>query len=184
MARKIIRPRSAAPEAPPVAPAAEAPQKLVKVSPKDVKAAKAARAAKPTLNRSAFIRSQPATMTAAEVVARGKTAGLSFRTNLVYEVRRTANRKAGIGPTGSNAQKGPGRHPKAHALGNVHGGHGPPRRPMASTVSRASSVTSSGSSSISVSGERGPFSKRFADSRSSPRAFRALAGDDHRPSGV
>jgi hypothetical protein len=43
-----------------------------------------------TPNKSDFIRSQPATLSAAEVVAKAKTAGVTILPGLVYEVRRKA----------------------------------------------------------------------------------------------
>jgi hypothetical protein len=46
-------------------------------------------------SKSDFIRSQPATLSAAEVVAKAKTAGITFSPQLVYNVRN-----------GSKAQKG------------------------------------------------------------------------------
>jgi hypothetical protein len=46
-------------------------------------------------NRSDFIRSLPASMPAAEVVAKGAEAGLTFKAGLVYEVRRADLKRAG-----------------------------------------------------------------------------------------
>ncbi|HXX66092.1 MAG TPA: hypothetical protein VEK07_02865 [Polyangiaceae bacterium] len=46
--------------------------------------------AKKTINKSDFIRQQPDSMSAAEVVAKAKAEGLAIRPGLVYEVRRTA----------------------------------------------------------------------------------------------
>jgi hypothetical protein len=46
-------------------------------------------------SKSDFIRSQPSTMSAAEVVAKGKAAGIKILPGLVYEVRRTAKAKKG-----------------------------------------------------------------------------------------
>ena len=43
-----------------------------------------------TANKSDFIRSQPATLSAAEVVAKGKAEGVTILPGLVYEVRRKA----------------------------------------------------------------------------------------------
>src|SRR5580700_7429528 len=43
-----------------------------------------------TSNKSDFIRSQPTTLSAAEVVAKAKTAGVKILPGLVYEVRRKA----------------------------------------------------------------------------------------------
>jgi hypothetical protein len=53
-------------------------------------------AAKP--NKSDFIRKQPATMSAAEVVKKAKAQGLDLRAGLVYEVRRMAKVKTGGAP--------------------------------------------------------------------------------------
>jgi hypothetical protein len=46
-------------------------------------------------SKSAFIRSQPSLLSAAEVVAKGKAAGVTILPGLVYEVRRTAKLKKG-----------------------------------------------------------------------------------------
>ncbi len=82
-------------------------------------------------NRSDFIRSLPVTMTAGEVVKKGAEAGLTFRTNLVYEVRRVMKKRQwgnSYKPPVNGARRGPGRPPsKSPAIGQVHGGHGPPR---------------------------------------------------------
>jgi hypothetical protein len=52
-------------------------------------------AAKKTLiNNSEFIRLQPSTLSAADVVRKGKGAGLSISPGLVYEVRRKAKKAA------------------------------------------------------------------------------------------
>ncbi len=125
MARKIIRPRSyVAPEAPPaaptapVAPIAEAPQVLVKTSARAVKEAKKAKEKPPATNRSAFIRSLPVAISAGDVVTKGADAGLTFRSNLVYEVRRAMKAKSG-------APKGPGRPPKTSAVQHSHVAHTP-----------------------------------------------------------
>jgi hypothetical protein len=49
---------------------------------------------KPTLSKSDFIRQQPSSLSAAEVVAKAKTAGLTFASVLVYKVRgRTKTKK-------------------------------------------------------------------------------------------
>lgn len=45
------------------------------------------------INKSQFIRSQPTTLSAAEVVAKAKAAGTTIRPGLVYEVRRAAKAK-------------------------------------------------------------------------------------------
>jgi hypothetical protein len=47
-----------------------------------------------TPNKSDFIRSQPATLSAAEVVAKGKADGVTILPGLVYEVRRKAKAPA------------------------------------------------------------------------------------------
>lgn len=52
-----------------------------------------AKTPKKTPNKSDFIRSQPATLSAAEVVAKGKTEGVTILPGLVYEVRRKARAK-------------------------------------------------------------------------------------------
>jgi hypothetical protein len=52
---------------------------------------------KPTPNKSDFIRQQPATMSAKEVVAKAKAAGMMFAPVLVYKVRgRAKSKKAPI----------------------------------------------------------------------------------------
>jgi hypothetical protein len=50
---------------------------------------------KTTQSKSDFIRQQPATLSAAEVVAKAKAAGVTILLGLVYEVRRTAKAKKG-----------------------------------------------------------------------------------------
>jgi len=47
------------------------------------------------LSKSDFIRSQPATLSAADVVAKGKAAGVKFSSQLVYKVRGRASAKKG-----------------------------------------------------------------------------------------
>jgi hypothetical protein len=44
-------------------------------------------------SKSGFIRQQPATMSAAEIIAKAKATGLTIRPGLVYEVRRAAKAK-------------------------------------------------------------------------------------------
>jgi hypothetical protein len=51
-------------------------------------------AKKTALNKSAFIRSQPAAMSTAEVIASGKAQGLKISSSLVYMVRGRAGAKA------------------------------------------------------------------------------------------
>ena len=48
---------------------------------------------KPTPNKSDFIRSQPTSMSAAEIVAKAKAAGINFAPVLVYKVRGRAKTK-------------------------------------------------------------------------------------------
>ena len=50
---------------------------------------------KTSISNSAFIRLQPSTMSAAEVVAKAKAAGITIRPGLIYEVRRAAKAKKG-----------------------------------------------------------------------------------------
>jgi hypothetical protein len=47
-------------------------------------------------NRSDFIRAQPATLTPADIVAKGKAQGLKFGRSLVYMVRGAATAKKGV----------------------------------------------------------------------------------------
>jgi hypothetical protein len=51
---------------------------------------------KPSISKSDFIRNQPNTMSAAEVVAKAKDAGMTIRPGLIYEVRRAAKAKRGV----------------------------------------------------------------------------------------
>jgi hypothetical protein len=52
-------------------------------------------AKKTSISKSEFIRLQPSTLSAAEVVTKGKAAGLTILPGLVYEVRRMAKAKKG-----------------------------------------------------------------------------------------
>ncbi len=61
---------------------------------------------------SAFIRSQPATMKASEVVAAAAKAGITITAGLVYSVRQAAKKKAGKAPS-TPAGKRRGRPPAA-----------------------------------------------------------------------
>jgi hypothetical protein len=47
-------------------------------------------------SKSAFIRKQPATLSAAEVVAKAKAAGIKFTTQLVYKVRGGSKAKKAV----------------------------------------------------------------------------------------
>ena len=60
---------------------------------------KVATTAKPAgkMSASDFVRSQPRTMTAPQVVEAGKAKGLKFSQNLVYAVRAAAKKKSGGG---------------------------------------------------------------------------------------
>ncbi len=98
------------------APMPRKAKKTSKAVPVKSDAASAAKA--PTQSRSAFIRSLPVDMKAADVVKRGAQAGLTFRTNLVYEVRRSLKAKSG-------ATRGPGRPPKAPSAHVSHAQHTP-----------------------------------------------------------
>jgi hypothetical protein len=65
---------------------------------------------KTTLNGSDFIRTQPASMSPAEVVAKAKTEGIEFSPSLVYMVRSTKTEKKGAAKKTSTA---PTRTPPA-----------------------------------------------------------------------
>ena len=72
---------------------------------------------KPTtakVNKSAFIRAQPATMSASEVVEKAKADGFEITANFVYSVRSAGKPKA---KKGSNATKG--KKPVATGTGNA-----------------------------------------------------------------
>jgi hypothetical protein len=56
----------------------------------------AAPASSKTTNRSDFIRAQPASMSPADVVAKGKAEGIKFGRSLVYMVRGAATAKKGV----------------------------------------------------------------------------------------
>jgi hypothetical protein len=64
---------------------------------------------KKPLTKSDFIRQQPATLSAAEVVAKAKAQGIEFSPGLVYEVRRLGKSKKGTAPkkTAAVATKAP-----------------------------------------------------------------------------
>ncbi len=57
-----------------------------------------------TLNKSDFIRLQPATLSATQVVAKGKAAGIKFSTQLVYNVRGGSKAKKGAAKKTTTAQ--------------------------------------------------------------------------------
>ena len=62
---------------------------------------------------SEFVRSQPASMKASEVVAAGAKQGIKFSTNLVYAVRSSGKRSGGA----RGGRRGPGRRAAAGAVG-------------------------------------------------------------------
>jgi hypothetical protein len=59
--------------------------------------------AKTTPNKSDFIRAQPATMSPADVIAKGKSEGVKFGRSLVYMVRSAATTKNGVSKKTSTA---------------------------------------------------------------------------------
>jgi len=72
---------------------------------------------KTTASKSAFIRQQPSTMSAAEIVAKAKDAGITIRPGLIYEVRRAKKAKKGAAKkktsTVSKTSKMPAKQSKA-----------------------------------------------------------------------
>jgi hypothetical protein len=64
-------------------------------------------AAKKTLKKSDFIRAQPATMSAADVIAKGKAEGINIGSSLVYMVRRRSPGKAKKGASKTAPAKPP-----------------------------------------------------------------------------
>jgi hypothetical protein len=54
-----------------------------------------AKTKKTQISKSGFIRQQPTTMSAAEIVAKAKDAGITIRPGLIYEVRRAKKAKKG-----------------------------------------------------------------------------------------
>ncbi len=70
-------------------------------------------------------------MPAADVVKKGAEASLTFRSNLVYEVRRALKQKAGS-PAPTGAKRGPGRPPKAATNHVAHASHTQPSHPQPS----------------------------------------------------
>jgi hypothetical protein len=75
----------------------------------------AAKKTAPQQSKSAFIRSQPTTMSAAEVVAQGKAAGVPLRPELVYEVRRVARAKKGKAKRSKSPDKGSAKKVRSKA---------------------------------------------------------------------
>ena len=65
----------------------------------------AAKKTPPAQSKSAFIRAQPAAMSAADVVAQGRAAGITLRPELVYEVRRVARARTASGAEGASGAK-------------------------------------------------------------------------------
>jgi hypothetical protein len=77
----------------------------------------AAKKAKPQhrikpVNKSAFVRSLPATMAAKEIVARAKAQGFKISEVYIYSLRAKARAAAKSKPDGAPAKRGPGRLPK------------------------------------------------------------------------
>lgn len=75
-----------------------------------------------TPTKSDFIRNQPATMSAAEIVEKAKDQGIDLRAGLVYEVRRIAKaKKAPLGKKAGHAAKKPSSQaPSAAPNGTAH----------------------------------------------------------------
>jgi hypothetical protein len=67
----------------------------------------AKKTSKKTLSKSAFIRSQSPKLSAAEVVAKGKTVGVNFSPQLVYNVRGGSKPKKGLAKKTSTAKSVP-----------------------------------------------------------------------------
>jgi hypothetical protein len=80
-----------------------------------------------SVNKSAFIRSQPATLSAADVVKKGKAEGIKLSIAQVYTARANARRQAA--KTAAPAKAKPGRKPGAQvakappAAGGSHETH-------------------------------------------------------------
>jgi len=93
-------------------------------------AAKKKSPAKKAMNKTAFVKSLPASMPGAEVVKRAKAAGLKISVNYVYSIRARSNpkgkRKAKGAPTAAAppAKRGPGRPPGIAAAVNERGAGG------------------------------------------------------------
>ena len=68
-------------------------------------------------NKSAFVRSLPADMSAKDVVAKAKAANIVLTENYVYTIRSAAKNKSKKGGTG----RGPGR-PKGSKSGSISSG--------------------------------------------------------------
>jgi hypothetical protein len=66
--------------------------------------ASATRAKKSAVNKSAFVRSLPGTLSAAEVIARGKSKGIRLSAAQVYTIRANARRKGGPKTNGRTAR--------------------------------------------------------------------------------
>jgi post-segregation antitoxin (ccd killing protein) len=77
---------------------------------------------KPTPNKSAFVRSLPATMPGAEVVAKAKAQGINISLAYVYGIRAKSKAKTRKG--GTVATRGPGRPRKDAAAPAMRGGNG------------------------------------------------------------
>jgi hypothetical protein len=64
------------------------------------------------INKSAFVRSLPATMPAKEIVARAQAQGFKITEVYIYSLRAKARAAAKLKTNGSPAKRGPGRPPK------------------------------------------------------------------------
>jgi hypothetical protein len=76
-----------------------------------------AKTKKTQISKSGFIRQQPTTMSAAEIVAKAKDAGITIRPGLIYEVRRAkkATKKGTAKKTAPMATKKATKPPKSKA---------------------------------------------------------------------
>jgi hypothetical protein len=72
---------------------------------------------KRSVNKSQFVREQPGTMTAKQVVTKAKDAGITLSEKYVYNIRAKANARKRVGRPGR-----PGRPPKAATAMKTSGG--------------------------------------------------------------
>lgn len=68
-----------------------------------------------SLNKSDFIRAQPASLSAAQIVEKAKAQGIALRAGLVYEVRRTDKAKKAGGPKHAGPAEGTRTRARARA---------------------------------------------------------------------
>lgn len=83
------------------------------------------------MNKSAWVRSQPSTLSAAAIVSKAKAAGIQITDKYVYRVRSLANAKTKkTARTGGGAEvsialkRGPGRPRRVHAQGGSNSAGG------------------------------------------------------------